>query len=72
MLESTFPFQAFYSLNFSRLLFPVTSVVTTGLLLSAACLMLLARLCLGFWTPGSHLTSSLGEQSLWPKSACGR
>lgn len=70
MLGSTLPFQASSSLTCSRLLFPVTSVVTTGLL-STACPVLLARLCLCSWTPGFHLTSSLGgakpvaQVSLW-------
>lgn len=61
MLGSTLPFQASFPLTCSRLLFPVTPVVTSGLPLSPACPVLLARLSLGSWTPGCHLTSSLGS-----------
>lgn len=57
MLGSTLSFQASGPLTCPRLLFPVTPVVTTGLLPSPACPLLLARLCLCSWTPGSHLTS---------------
>lgn len=59
MLMSTHPFQAYFSLACPRCWFPVTPVVTSGVPLSPACQVLLARLCLSLLTPRSYLTSSL-------------